>query len=105
MSDRARQFMPFSALKGFQELVREKDRVRVAKKELSEDDLQELSRKIQNLKKGMMAEVTYFCQGEYIKTQGVVTEIDFTFHRLTVVKTKINFDDISEVSFTDLLTK
>ena len=105
MSDRARQFMPFSALKGFHELVREKERIIVAKKELSEDEKDRLSRKVLALKKGMMVSVSHFCRGEYIKTEGILTEVDFTFRRLTVVKTRIDFDDISEISCSDLLTK
>ena len=105
MSDRARQFMPFSALKGFHELVREKERVITAKKELSEDDARELSEKLSLLKKGTMVKITCFCSGEYIKIEGVVTAVDFTFRRLTVVKTKIDFDNISEISFENLLTK
>lgn len=97
MSDRARQFMPFSALKGFSELVKEKERVVVAKKELSEDDLRELSEKILMLKKGMMVQITHFCRGEYIKTEGMITNVDLTFRRMSVVKTEIKFDDISEI--------
>lgn len=99
MSNRARQFMPFSALKGFHELLREKERVIIAKKELPEDDLRELSEKILLIKKGIMIKVVHFCQGEYIATEGVVTNIDLTFKKLTVVKTKINFDDILEIYF------
>ena len=102
MSDRARQFMPFSALKGFDELIREKHHIVVAKKELSEDDATELSKKLSAVKKGMMVEVTYFLCGEYIKVEGIVTGVDFTFKNLTVVKKKISFDDILSI---DELTK
>lgn len=99
MSDRARQFAPFSALKGFHELIKEKERVIIPKKELSEEDLLELSKKIVLVKKGMMIKVVYFCEGEYIVAEGLVANIDFTFRKLTVVKTKISFDDILEISF------
>lgn len=105
MSDRARQFMPFSALKGFGELVREKERIVVAKKELSVDDAEELSRKISSLEKGTMAKITHFCRGEYLVTEGILTGIDFTFRNLTIVKTRISFDDISEISVEEPLTK
>ncbi len=98
MSDRARQFAPFSALKGFQQLLKEKERVIIAKKELPEDALRELSEKIMLVKKGMIIKVVHFCQGEYIATEGMVTGIDLTFRSLTVVKTKIYFDNILEIS-------
>ncbi len=99
MSDRARQFMPFSALKGFHEMLREKERVITAKKVLSEDDLNELSSKLVLVRKGMLIKVVYFYEGEYIKAEGMVANVDFTFRTLTVVKTKIKFDDILEISF------
>ena len=105
VSDRARQFMPFSALKGFHKLILEKERVIVSKKELSEDETEEISRKLSRMEKGMMAEITYFCSGEYVKLEGVVTNVDFTFRNLTVVKTKIDFDNISEISISQDLTK
>ena len=40
-NDRAKQFMPFDALKGFKEEINKRKRVIVAKRELSEDDLQD----------------------------------------------------------------
>ena len=99
MSERARQFMPFSALKGFHALLKEKERVIIARKELSEEDLRELSEKIVLVKKGMMIKVVYFCEGEYVAAEGMVANIDLTFRKLTVVKTRISFDDILEISF------
>ena len=36
-NDRAKQFMPFDALKGFKEEINKRKRVIVAKRELSED--------------------------------------------------------------------
>ena len=98
VSDRARQFMPFSALKGFHELIQEKERVITAKKELSEDDMRELSDKIKAIEKGMMIKIIYFCRGEYVTAEGIVTTIDITYRFLTVVKTKISFDDIIDIT-------
>ena len=50
-SDRPRQFMPFDALKGYKEAIKEKQKVIVEKKELSEDDAIMLSRKLNEIKK------------------------------------------------------
>jgi len=52
--------MPFSALNGFHKLIKEKERIVTAKKELSEDEMQVLSDKIMQVKKGMVLKVTYF---------------------------------------------
>ena len=54
------------------------------------------------VKRGMMIKVKYFCEGEYILAEGMVTAIDITFKYLTVVKTKIYFDDIFELSVQEI---
>ena len=42
-ADRARQFMPFASLRGYYDFIREQERVKEPRRELSEDDAQELS--------------------------------------------------------------
>ena len=97
MSDRAGQFMPFAALKGFYDLIREKERVIVPKHEITEDKAEELSDKIKEVKKGKVIKVIHYSDGEYISTEGMVTKIDLDFRKLTVVKTEINLDDIWDI--------
>ena len=48
---RAKQFMPFDALKGYKEAIKEKQKIVVRKKELSDDELELLSIKIKQIKK------------------------------------------------------
>ena len=67
MSDRTRQFMPFSALKGYYELIRTKERVVVPKKELSDDCEEILSRKVHSLEEGMMVKITYYSDADYVE--------------------------------------
>lgn len=97
MSDRARQFAPFSALKGFHELIKQKEKVITAKKELSEDDLLDLSKKMLQVEKGKMIKIVHFCEGQYISTEGVITEIDTVYRSITIVKRKIRFTDIIDI--------
>ena len=97
MSDRARQFMPFSALKGYYELIRTKERVVVPKKELSEDYAEILSRKVVSLKEGDMVKVTYYSDGDYVEIEGILTDIDIDRRCLTIVKTTIDLDDIYDI--------
>ena len=47
-ASRAQIFQSFDALKGFREILKEKERIIVPKKILSEDDLAELDYKIKN---------------------------------------------------------
>ena len=50
VSDRARQFLPFDALKGFNEAIRAKEKIVVPKVELSDDKKDELDFLLQTLK-------------------------------------------------------
>lgn len=97
MSDRARQFLPFDALKGFKELVKEVERVKVSKKELTEEDIEKLSKTILSLEKGMMVRVVYFDQDEYLKLEGIVSKIDITNRFIMIVKKRISLDDLLEI--------
>lgn len=97
VSDRARQFMPFSALKGYYELIRTKERVVVPKKELSEDWAEILSRKVISLREGDMVKVTYYSDGDYVEVEGILTDKDIERRYLTIVKTIIKLDDIYDI--------
>lgn len=96
-SKRAVQFTPFAALRGYYEMIREKERVRVPHHILAEDGAELLSRKMAQVKKGMLLEVIHYCDGEYIRTTGLVSAVDSMAERLTIVKTEIAFSDIYDV--------
>ena len=97
MSDRARQFMPFDALKGYKEAIKEKEKIKVDKIELSEDAIEELNKKLSLLKNGMMVKIIYFKDNEYLLIEGLVSKIDIYERYLTIVKTKIFFDDLKDI--------
>ncbi len=96
--DRAKQFMPFAALKGYEEALRKKEKITVPKAELSEERGEELDRALRQIRKNDMVTVIYFCEGEYLKVTGMVSRIDGTARLLKVVDTKIPFEDLYEVS-------
>lgn len=95
--ERAKQFMPFAALKGYELALREKERIVVPKKELSEDYQEELDYKLRQINKNDMVEMVYFQDGEYLKVTGMVSRLDKAARLLKVVNTKINFDDIYDI--------
>jgi len=97
VSDRAKQFMPFAALKGYYDFIYEREKVSVPKKELSEDECTALSAKLSTIEKGQVLKVIYYHDGEYVKQCGCVSKVDFTFRKLTLVKTEIDFDDVYDV--------
>lgn len=97
--ERAKQFMPFAALKGYPEALRKKEKIVVPKKELSEEYQEELDRKLRQVEKNDIITVVYFCQGEYIKQTGMVSRIDEAARVLKVVNTKIFFDEIIDLEY------
>ena len=92
--ERAKQFMPFAALKGYEEALRKKERIIVPKAELSEECKEELDRKFRQIRKKDIVSVIYFMDGEYYKLTGMVSRIDVTARILVIVQTKIPFDNL-----------
>ncbi len=99
VSDRAKQFMPFSAVKGLEEALRGKEKIVVPKMELSPEMAEELDYKMHLLEKGKVVTVIYFSSGEYLKVTGLVARIDQTSRVIQIVNTKVQFDDIFDVRF------
>lgn len=97
--ERAKQFMPFAALKGYEAALQEKEKLVVAKIELAEDYKEELDYKFQQVREGVMISVVYFCKGEYLKVTGMVSRVDEAAGVLKVVNTEIRFEDIYEICF------
>lgn len=86
MNKRAAQFSPFAALAGYEEIIQDAERVTEAKKELSEDKLDELNRKFLTLKSysqdNFRLTVTHFIPdtkksgGQYISDTDVFVKAD-----------------------------
>ncbi len=95
--DRARQFMPFAALKGYDDAVKEKERVVCEKDELTEERIEKLSQTVAKITKGVVVKVKYYKTDSYVTEVGTVTAIDFTMRYLKIIKTTILFDDLYEI--------
>ena len=65
---------------------------------LTSDDIDDLNYKFPQLKKGMIIKVIYYSDNNYIELEGIISKIDKDNRILTIVKTKIYFDDIYEIS-------
>ena len=87
--DRAKIFLPFDALKGLREALKEKERILVDKKILSIEEKEKISKKLIQIKKGMIIKVVYFENNEYIELEGMVSNIDFVYKKLIIVKKEI----------------
>lgn len=93
-ADRAKQFMPFAALKGYEEALRKREKIVVEEPHLSEEMKAELDRKMQQIQRNDIVTVVYFKDGEYLEITGMVTRLDIDARILKVVNTKIPFRDI-----------
>lgn len=97
MENRAKQFVPFAAVKGFEEALRAKERIVVEKIELSEERNAELDFKLRQIKKNDIIKVVYFDKDEYIKIEGMVSRLDTDARVIQVVNTKIEFENIYDI--------
>ncbi len=100
-ADRAKQFMPFAALKGLPEALAEKEKRILPKKELSEEYREELDRTLSQIRKKDMVSVVYFHENNYVKITGMVSGIEREAGYLIIVNTKIPFSNIAELSPAD----
>ena len=97
-NDRARQFLPFDALKGLRDaiLIKDYEHERLKKKDISEDKMNEMSNILINLEKNDVIEITYFTNGVYKKIKGCA-KIKLEENLILVNKEKINLDDIFDI--------
>ena len=87
--NRAKQFMPFDAFKGFREALAKKERQAAAKRELSEERKAELDRSLHMLCKGDLVMAEYFQDGVYMTQTGGITKLDGTGRVLKLERQKL----------------
>lgn len=95
---RAKQFLPFDALKGLQEALREKEIEYEERKELSEEALINLDKKFNRIEIGNYVEIRYYKNRQYIEINGIVTKFDFIKKKIQINKNEnININDIIDI--------
>ena len=97
-ADRAAQFMPFAALTGYYDLVRERERVTEPRREPSEEEAARISAELASVRKGQLVRVTHYERDAYVTTEGIVTRIDLAARELTVVRRHISFADVWRIT-------
>ena len=94
---RAKQFMPFAALKGYELALRRKEKIIVAKSELSEEYKEVLDHKLKQVNKNDIITVVYYEKDEYLKVTGMVSKIDIDSRLIKIVNTNIRFEDLYDI--------
>lgn len=99
---RAKQFLPFDALKGLQEALREKEIEYEERKELSEETLDELDNIFNRIEKGSYVIITFYKNRVYKKICGKVSNIDYNKKKIQINKNEnINISDIINIFIKD----
>ena len=113
IAERSFEFAPFSALVGFKDLISERDRETINKKEISEEEKEKIDYKLKiinnNLVNKPMVKITYFIKdktktgGKYETINTYIKKIDF-YHKLIVLENKdrIKLDNIINIDSKDV---
>ncbi len=99
VSERAKIFAPFAALKGLDEALAVKEKLREPKKELSEDSARELDSKLRTLAEGDIVTVVYYDTFEerYLQLTGSIVRLDRVYKLLDMNETEIPFEDLYDI--------
>lgn len=102
---RAKQFMPFDAMKGLQEALRDREErhSRVERHGISEEEQEALSAVMNRLSKGDKIRISYYSHFHDVEKTGTVTAINYAYRFLKVDEEKIVFDDIYGITVIDTL--
>ena len=92
--DRAKQFAPFSALKGLESAIERKRLLAATRRTPSEHEAQILNDRLSRLSAGDRVYVMYFTKKGYIKRTVTVFDIDTTRRAILTDGEYIFFDDI-----------
>ena len=93
---RAKQFLPFDALKGLQEALQEKEIEYEDRKELSEEALNDLDNILNRIEIGDIITIKYYKSRRYSEVNGKITKIDY-------IKKKIQIDNEKNINMVDIV--
>ena len=107
IQDRAAQFMPFAALTGYEDLIRESSRITQSCIELSETEIEELKQKLEILQKHEnekpLIKVQYFIR-DLKKSGGSYQTVEKHLHRIDDIEKKIIFKDRTTIQFEEIIS-
>ena len=95
-ADRAKQFMPFSALSGYGKVIAELTALREPRITRVDDAALELDATLSALRPGSRAAIRYHNGRVYETVIGRVQELEMINHLIILGELRINFDDIIE---------
>ena len=98
--ERAKQFMPFDAMKGLQAALRDREErhSRVDRRVLSDEAIAANSAVLARIDVGSRVRLRCYAGFHEVARSGPVEELDTSFRFLRIGEEKIYFDDIYEIS-------
>ncbi len=93
-TERAKQFMAFSPLKGLDQCIRAAEEEPEERRELLEDEAEELNRILMSMKEGNRVKIKYYDRSRYVTETGVITRIDTAAGFIKIGSSAIPIDDI-----------
>lgn len=96
-TDRAKQFMPFAALSGYTRALQDKEFRPEPRRELGEDQIEEINRVLTRLSPGDRVRLTWYHGGAYVTRLGTVTRLRADTAVLRVGELDIPFTDLAEL--------
>ncbi len=96
---RAKQFMPFDAMKGLQEALRDREErhARVERHEIPEEQQRMNETVIRKLKKGSAVSVDCYCRFHDVTLTGHITSLSIAGRFLKMGEETVFFDDIYSI--------
>ena len=99
-AQRAKQFAPFDAVVGLRKALKEKEKIRVKRKELSDDMINEINYTLKSVNTGDAIRVVYYNSAEqaYLTAVGQVKQISAKRQTITVGVISISFCDVYTIA-------
>lgn len=103
-SDRAKQFAPFSALKGLEKAIQEQENLRTQPVLLSETRNAELDYLLHQVQPGQSIQITFYNGQRYQTVKGQVRKIDRSGKFLLVDECRVPIASIYEIQGSNLIS-
>ena len=99
LSQRAKIFAPFAALKGFEDLIRQQEETYEEMPELSDDQYEDLNFAMNSIRTGDYVTVRYFRDFHIRTLSGLVERIAIQKKAIRINAEQIGFDEMIEITF------
>ena len=99
---RAKQFMPYDAMKGLAEALRDREErhSRTTRHGVSEDAQERIRDALCRMEKGSRVSVSHYARFHDVETEGTVTEINRAYRFFRLNEEKILFEDLYDIRIT-----